>query len=128
MESRIFLQTGATPTAEEIATVNFLIDLNFARQITFLAASKIEGTKTPDIVADGVRWEIKCPVGRGVNTIKHSFEMAIQQSNNIIFDLRHSRLPDEANIARLKKEFRDIRKVKKLVVITKTRKMLVFSK
>jgi len=122
MNKHIYLQIGALPTTAEIATANFLIKHHFAPEITFIAASKIKGRRTPDIKANGLRWEIKCPIGKGSNTIKRAFEVAIQQSGNIIFDLRHSKCPDEVNIRRLKKEFYDLKKARRLIVITKSQK------
>ena len=128
MNDRITLQTGATPSKEEIVTANFLIKANRKITIRFLAVSKTKGIRTPDIQMNGLKWEIKCPIGKGANTIKRAFEVASNQSGNIIFDLRHSKMPDKVNIAKLEKEFGDIKKVKNLLIITKSRKMLDYKK
>lgn len=128
MADKITLQLGAQPSKEEIMTANFLISTGRKTKIRFLAPSHIKGIKTPDIEMDGQKWEVKCPVGKGSNTIKRAFQVAIAQSPNIIFDLRHSKMPDAVNISRLEKEFHDIKKAKKMKIITKSRKLLAFTK
>jgi hypothetical protein len=128
MLDRISLQTGAEPLKQEIATANFLVDYDKKVKIRFLAVSKTKNVKTPDIEMDGLKWEIKNPVGKGGNTIKRAFEVASNQSCNIIFDLRRSKMPDKVNLPKLEKEFNDIKKVKRLKVITKSRRLLDFEK
>ena len=128
MHDRITLQDGATPNKEEILTASFLISQDKKIKIRFLAASQAKGTRTPDIEMDSKKWEIKCPRGKGSNTIKRAFQVASNQSSNIIFDLRHSKMPDRVNIPKLEKEFRDIRKVKNLLIVAKSKKLLDYHK
>lgn len=129
LDSRISMQVGAEPHQSEISAVTFLINENFFRHVTFLAVSRIKNVRTPDIEADNnIRWEIKTPIGASSGTIKRAFKTAIRQSCYIIFDLRKSKLSDEINIARLNKEFSDIKKAKRLIVITKTKNLLDFKK
>jgi len=128
MNDRITLQDGATPNKDEILTANFLILQNRKATVRFLAVSKNKNMRTPDIEMDDKKWEIKCPRGKGSNTIKRAFETASNQSSNIIFDLRHSKIGDRVNIPKIQKEFRDIKKVKNLKIITKSQKLPDFSK
>ena len=128
MNDRISLQTGAAPNKDEIMVANFLAGQDRTIRIRFLAVSKFKGVRTPDIEMDGVRWEIKCPRGKGANTIKRAFQVASNQANNIIFDLRSSKMSDRVNVPGLEKEFRDIKMVKRLLVITKSKKLLRYHK
>ncbi|MCL2085500.1 hypothetical protein FWH09_01030 [Candidatus Saccharibacteria bacterium] len=123
---KIAMEVGAEPEKHELDTINFLARLG--KNILILAPSRKRGAKTPDIRMDKVEWEIKSPVGRGSNTIRRAFGVAIAQSCYIIFDLRRSTITDERNIARLQKEFNDIKKVKRLLVIPKIGKILDFRK
>lgn len=77
---------------------------------------------------DGLEWEIKCPIGKSANTIKRAFKAALRQSKNIIFDVRASRMTDQVNIAKLEKEFSDIKSANNLLIITKKRELLDFHK
>ena len=51
----------------------------------------------PDIVMQGVAWEMKSPEGSGKYTIKKAVQNASHQSQNIIIDLR--RLPSRGQAA-----------------------------
>jgi len=128
MNDRITLQNGAAPNKEEIATANFFISKDRKATVRFLAVSKNKNVRMPDIEMYGKKWEIKCPVGNSSATIKRAFKIAIKQSNNLIFDLRHSKMPDRVNIPKLEKEFQDIKKAKNLKIVTKSQKLLDYSK
>lgn len=128
MNDRITLQAGALPTKEELMTAHFLAQWYPQSPIRFLAVSPKRNTKTPDIKMFGKYWEIKCPIGKGANTIKRPFQVASKQAENLIFDLRRSKMPDRVNITRLEKEFNDIRSVKRLIIITKHQNLLELSK
>lgn len=128
----IFVKQGKITTNgvmlrdHENATVVFLTQQGY--DIELLAPSKRKGTKTPDIRMNGLDWEMKCPVGKSANTIKRAFKAAMKQSKNIIFDLRSSKMADKVNIAKLEKEFIDMRNVGNLIIITKSGKQLDFSR
>lgn len=117
---------GVVLQTHENATVVFLTQQGY--DIELLRPVQRKGARTPDVRMAGRDWEIKCPVGKSANTIKRAFKVALRQSKNIIFDLRNSKMPDKANIARLEKEFSDIRSAKRLIIIAKSGKMLDLSK
>lgn len=96
--------------------------------IELLPPVQRKGARTADIRMDDLEWEIKCPVGKSTNTIKRAFKTALRQSKNIIFDLRGSKMADKVNIAKLEKEFYDIKSAQHLLVITKKRELLDFHK
>jgi len=126
MNDRISLQTGALPTTAEIEVANYLASTG--KTVRFLAPIQQENVRTPDIEMDGIQWEIKTPIGKSTNTIKRAFKTALRQSKYIIFDLRHSKLPDKPNIDKLHKEFTDIRSAKKLLIITKSGELIDMAK
>ena len=126
VNDKISLQTGALPTLEEIEVANFLASKG--KSVRFLAPSQQDNVRTPDIEMDGVPWEIKSPVGKSANTIKRAFKTALRQSKYIIFDLRHSKLPDQPNIDKSSKELTDIKSAKQLLIITKSGELLEISK
>ncbi|MCL2335538.1 MAG: hypothetical protein FWC57_05680 [Endomicrobia bacterium] len=77
---------------------------------------------------DNIFWEIKSPQSDGKHTIEHAFRKALKQSENIIFDLRRSKMPDSKCISQLTKYFDDMKKIKRLLIITKSQKLLDFKK
>jgi len=87
-----------------------------------------KGARTPDIRMNGLDWEMKTPKSNGKYTIEHAFRSALKQSPNIIFDIRKSKMPQKKCIAEIERRFNDFRKVKRILIITKTKKLLDFSK
>jgi len=67
---------------------------------------------------DDIFWEIKAPQSNGKHTIEHAFRKALKQSENIIFDLRRSKMLDSKCISQLTKHFKDMKKIKRLLIIT----------
>ena len=92
---------------------------NLGKEIVFIPPSAIPNQHRPDIVMDGMEWEIKCPEGGSKRTIENNMRMALLQSNNVIFDLRHMRLSESIGISKLEKEFKLNSKLKKLYIIRK---------
>jgi hypothetical protein len=105
---------GVVLHLHENATVVFLTGHGF--DVKLLSPVQRKNTRTPDICMRDLDWGIKCPTGKSANTIKQAFKTALRQSKNIIFDLRNSKIPDKINIAKLEKEFSDIRSAKHLII------------
>ena len=123
---KITMEPGARPEPHELDTINYLAKLG--RDIIILEQIPHPGMHKPDIRMCKVEWEIKSPTGKSSNNIKRTFKVAIGQSDYLIFDLRRSPATDAQNTAKLLKEFHDIKKVKQMLVITKTGEMLDFKK
>ena len=109
---------GVVLQQHELSTVVFLTQQDF--DVSLIPPQRRKGAHTPDIHMLGHNWEMKRPKGRSAHTIKRAFKTASKQSSNIIFDLRSSKVSDEANLPKLEKEFADIRSVKRLLIITKS--------
>ena len=116
-------QLNTPPEKHELATAKFFAERG--KDVTFIKASNIPNAHTPDILMDGIEWEIKCPQGKAKRTIETNFRHAIAQSHHIIFDLRRINLPEKQCIAQLEKEFR-IRHAKRLLIITKSEELLEY--
>lgn len=117
---------GVVLHTHENATVVFLTQQGF--DVELIPPVQRKNTRTPDIHMQSLDWEMKCPTGKSANTIKRAFKTALGQSKNIIFDLRNSKMSDKINIAKLEKEFSDIKSARHLIIITKSRKILDFHK
>lgn len=87
----ISLETGASPDQDEIRTVTHLVSL-FGEPIRFLKESDIDGVRTPDILWNKRKWEIKNPRADGKYTIERCLQTASGQSENIIVDIRGSKM------------------------------------
>lgn len=117
---------GVVLHTHENATVVFLTGQGF--DVELLPPVQRKGARTPDIRMRGLDWEVKCPVSNGKYTIEHSFRAALKQSPYIIFDIRSSKIPQEKCVAEIERRFRNFKKVKRVMIITKQQKLLDFMK
>ncbi len=126
MDIQIVMEDGAAPKDHEIQTVMFLI--KHGKSPKFLAEKVSSHTKNPDIRMDNLEWEMKCPTGSGKENLEHAFKAAVKQSENILFDLRRSKIPHQKALAKLQRELALSRKAKRLYVIAKDNELLYFEK
>ncbi len=117
---------GVVLEKHEYATILFLTSEGY--DIELIPRSNNEGEHTPDIIIDKVRWEMKSPTGETKNTIKNNIQKALLQSVNIILDLRRIKRPMEKCMREIEREFRENKRIRRMIVITKAGKMLDFSK
>ena len=112
------------PEKHELATAKYFAALG--KDVVFLPPSNIKEVYRPDILMDGVEWEIKAPQGKSRRTVEKLYRHASQQSKYIIFDLRRSNLSEDVCLQKLEREFKD-RKTKRLLVIKKSGELIEFS-
>lgn len=117
---------GVVLEAHENATVVYLTEQGY--DVELIPPKQLKGARTPDLIMDNLEWEVKAPTSNGKHTIEHSFRLALKQSSNIIFDMRNSKIPQEKAISELERRFVDFKKVQRLMVITKRKEMIEFSR
>ena len=117
-------QLNTPPEKHEFETAKFFA--NMGKDIVFLKPSSIPGVHTPDILMDGIEWEIKCPEGSGKRTIEKNIVKAELQSHNIIIDLRWIRIPEKECISQIRRNFESKTKIKRILVITKGLRLVIF--
>lgn len=123
MAGKIDISALNTPPGQaEFETAKFFAALG--KDITFIRASSIPNQHSPDILMDGVEWEIKCPEGHSKRTIESNFRKAVKQSKYIIFDLRRVKMAENLCIAQLKREFNARPYLKRLYIIMKSGTLL----
>ncbi|MDR2524451.1 MAG: hypothetical protein LBC95_02865 [Candidatus Nomurabacteria bacterium] len=118
------IPNGVIPEQHEIKTADFFT--NQGENVEFIKSSATR--KMPDIKMAGRRWEMKSPKGKGRENLEHTFRAAIKQSENIIIDLRRSKIPEKKAIIKLEREFNMSKRAKHLIIITKCAKRLDFPK
>jgi hypothetical protein len=125
---RIIIPAGLLPEKHELETAGYFAALG--KDVEFQRPSRTKGAKTPDVMIDGVLWEMKCVFGKGKRTIQTCVQRASRQSRNIIVDLRHTPLKTDYCLAVLRREFEHRVSIKRLMVITKahTENLVVFNR
>lgn len=119
-------QLKTPPEKAEFETAKYLAEKG--KNIVFIRPSSIPNQHRPDILMDGIEWEIKCPKGKSRRTIENNMRKAVIQSPNIIFDLRHIKLSEDKSIAKLEHEFKINTRLKKLYIIRKDLTLLIYNK
>ena len=119
-------QLKTPPEKAEFETAKYLAEKG--KNIVFIRPSSIPNQHRPDILMDGIEWEIKCPKGKSRRTIENNMRKAILQSHNIIFDLRHIKLSEDKSIAKLEHEFEINTRLKKIYIIKKDWTLLFYKK
>lgn len=112
--------------AHEYSTVKFL--LNHGYDVELIPPSGIKGIRMPDIVMNGVAWEMKSPEGSGKYTLKNALQNASHQAQSIIIDLRRSPLDEKKSIKELEKRFKLSRRLRRMKIISKDDKLLDYTK
>lgn len=120
---KIIIPPDIFPEKHELETAGFFAKIG--KDIEFLKPAYTKGVRTPDIQMDGVLWEIKSPMGNGKRTLERAFRKSLKQSQNIIFDLRRTSIPDNKCISYLTQHFRNIKGIKRLLLVTKSNSLLL---
>ncbi len=118
------IPNGVSPEKHELDMVLVFTQLGY--DVEFIPASSTPHSKTPDVIISGKEWEMKSPVGHSKSTLEHSFKKAAKQSENIIIDLRRTKVEEAIAISQLEGLFRKSKRVKRLKMISKKGKILDF--
>lgn len=113
------------PEKHELETAKFFSERGY--DIEFIPPSHIPEVHRPDIILDGVEWEIKSPVGKGRNTIVRNMKQASKQSPNMILDLRRIAFPEKMCLNQIEKRFNERSSIKRILVIKKNGELVDFS-
>ena len=114
------------PEKHELATAKYFAEKG--KDIVFICPSSIPEMYRPDIVMDGVEWEIKAPTGNGKKTIERNMHKAAKQSKFIIFDLRRISLPEKQCLSQLEREFNERGYLRRLLIIKKDGELMDFTR
>ena len=111
------------PEPHEIEAA-WIIALHYHQTIEFLKPVDDYKRKTPDFIMGGAEWEMKAPEGNSKTTIGRILQRASWQSKNIVVDCRRTTLPEEVIRRTLLFELGKRQQIKKLILITKDKKVL----
>lgn len=125
----IVVPPGAVLDVHEKRAADF-IAVERGADITFLVPDRRKGHKTPDIEMGGLLWEIKSPKGKSSRTIENNLRLALQQSSNIVLDLRRmdGRVPTNRHLKETERRFNDAKAIKRIIVITREEKHIDFER
>ncbi len=119
-------QNGVHLQDHEYYTVKLFLDMGY--DIELIPKSQIKEYHQPDIMMNGIAWEIKAPIGTGKKNIENIMQGAAEQSRNIIVDLFRSKLSEDEAIKGYDQYFKRSKRIKRLKIIKKNREIIDFSR
>ena len=117
---------GVVLEKHEMKTVAFFTSSGF--DIELIPPSNNQKTASADFLMNGTIWEMKSLQGNSRHTLERRFNKAKHQSQNIVIDIRYNKMDEEKAIRLLEKCFIQSRTCRKMIVLTKSRKRLDYSK
>lgn len=120
------IPNGVTLEKHEYKTI--LVFTELGRSVSLIPKSNKKGIHTADIVMDGKQWEIKCPKGNGRWLLENTLKRASKQSENIIIDLARIKIHQAKCLNELEKQFYKTKQIHRLIIITKTKKIVDYAK
>lgn len=123
----VIIPDSIKPLPEEHEVkVAWILAKHFKCIVEFLQPRLGYKMKTPDIVMNGVMWEIKSPTGYSKkNTIEYQFK-GFKQSRNLIIDGRRTKLDDDFIYKQIQAEKDKHGKPGRILFITKKGKIVEF--
>lgn len=108
-------QNGVHLQEHEFATIKALLEKGL--DVELIPPSQIKGVYLPDVVVNGIPWEIKAPEGNSKQTIKRNVQNALRQSPNVILDLRRCKINPAIAINDAIKQFYMSKRARKMKII-----------
>lgn len=118
------IPNGVSLEKHELDTV--LVFTELGNDVELIRVSFIPHAKSPDVIIFGKTWEMKSPTGHSDSTMEHCFKKAARQSENIIIDLRRTKIQDKVALGQLKYLFERSKRIKRMKVIPKNKKIVDF--
>ena len=122
MKKGKIIPNGVILEKREYRTVLLFTEMGI--DIELIPKSEKKGVHVPDIVMNGLGWEMKSPKGEGKYLMQNTIQKAVKQSRNVIVDVRRAKRSQERCLQELEKEFGSSKNLQKLKVITESRKIL----
>jgi hypothetical protein len=120
---KIIIPHGVKVWHHELQTANALAAAGYT--IEFIVINGRRYAKSPDIVVDGQKWEMKSPKTDKLSAVERNLKRATKQSGNIIVDShRMSKLHDSSIQRLLVQKHKQQRTIKKLLFINRKRQVI----
>ena len=114
MAKGILKKNGVHLQRHEYETVQILIENGFDIELIPGPSVSIKGLQIPDIMINGMPWEIKAPEGGVKHTIKHNIQNAAHQSENVIIDLLRCKVEEDRALKEIQYHFNLSKRIKRL--------------
>ena len=118
------IPNGVLLKEHEYKTVLFFTERGY--DVELIPPTNSPKSKSPDIIMQGLVWEMKSPQGKGKNNVSNNLKKASKQSANIIFDFRrYNKRIVKSAIREAINLYGDSRRIKRMYVITDDEELLI---
>ena len=105
-----------------------ILAFHYRTDVVFIVPVNDFKRKSPDILMNGVTWEMKSPIGDSKYTIQEQFKRASKQAKNIVLDTQRTKLQYERIETSVKLEMSKRHSIRKVILIDKSKKIVEFFK
>lgn len=120
----VIIKPGIDIWDHERRTAQALADAGFV--VSFIKRSDELHVRTPDVLIDGVAWEMKSPKSDRLTKVQKTLRQAMTQSENIIYDSQRIKSLNDTQIQKeLEKWAAQFKIMKRLIFINKKREIIV---
>jgi hypothetical protein len=127
IKGEIRIPAGINVWKHELSTANALAEAGFI--VEFLPTKDIKNAKSPDILMDGEKWDLKAPMTDKLSASERNLKRATKQSINIIIDSRRLRKIHDSTVQNfLLQKFKQQKTIKKLFFINRKHQVIDISK
>jgi hypothetical protein len=126
-KGEIRIPAGVNVWKHELSTANALAQAGYI--VEFLPTKDIKDMKSPDILMDGEKWELKAPKTDKLSAIERNLKRATKQSGNVVIDShRLQKIHDSTVQMFLLQKFKQQKTIKKLLFVDRKHQVIDISK
>lgn len=126
-KGEIRIPAGINVWKHELRTANALATAGHI--VEFLPTKDIKNAKSPDILLNGEKWELKAPKTDKLSAIERNLKRATKQSSNIVIDSHRLRKIHDSTVQKfLLQKFRQQKTIKKLLFVNRKHQVIDISK
>jgi hypothetical protein len=126
-KGEIRIPAGINVWKHELSTANALAETGFV--VEFLPTKDIKNTKSPDILMNGEKWELKAPKTVKLSAIERNLKRATKQSGNIVIDSHRLRKIHDSTVQNfLLQKLKQQKTIKKLLFVNRKHQVIDISK
>ncbi len=126
-KGEIKIPAGISIWQHELATAEVLAKTGYI--VEFLPVNKSKNSKSPDILMNGKKWEIKSPKTDKLSAVERNLKRATKQSSNIVIhSQRMHKLQDRAVQKFLLQKYQQQKTIKQLLFVNRKHQVIDISK
>ncbi len=126
-KGEIRIPAGITVWQHELATAEALASAGYI--VEFLPVSSRKDSKSPDIVMDSEKWELKSPKTDKLSAVERNLKRATKQSSNVVIDSRRMRKLQDRTIQKfLLQKYKQQKTIKQLMFVNRKHQLIDISK